>query len=143
MLTQPTIDKLHSLRLHAMADALGEQRQDARITELSLEDRFGLLVDRLYQQNQDRAFINRLRYAGLSPGGPCIDSIDYRHPRGLNRSPFEVLTTPRMDHPWAQRADNRSHRLGQEPPGCRHRSLGLSPQLSGHLPALPPSFFAR
>ena len=94
MLTQPTIDKLHTMRLYAMADALVEQRQSAQITDLSFEDRFGLLVERQYQQKQNRAFSNRLRYAGLSPSGPCIEDIDYRHPRNLTRSQLEVLIAP-------------------------------------------------
>lgn len=94
MLTQPTIDKLHAMRLYAMADALVEQRHNAQITELSFEDRLGLLVERQYQQKQDRAFSNRLRYAGLSPSGPCIEDIDYRHPRQLTRSQLEVLIAP-------------------------------------------------
>jgi DNA replication protein DnaC len=94
MLNQPTIDKLHALRLNAMADALDEQRSDAHITDLSFEDRFGLLVERQYQQSQDRAFMTRLRYAGLSPNGPCVEDINYRHPRNLTRSKLEVLIAP-------------------------------------------------
>ena len=45
MLTHPTLDKLESLRLFGMANALQEQMQMQDIEELSFEERMGLLVD--------------------------------------------------------------------------------------------------
>ena len=45
MLTHPTLDKLHTLKLFGMYQALSEQFQMADITALSFEERFGLLVE--------------------------------------------------------------------------------------------------
>ena len=45
MLNQQTLEKLHALRLHGMAEAFRAQPEQAGITELSFEERFALLVD--------------------------------------------------------------------------------------------------
>ena len=45
MLNQQTLEKLHALRLHGMAEAFRAQSEQTRITELSFEERFALLVD--------------------------------------------------------------------------------------------------
>jgi len=45
MLTQPTIEKLHSMKLTAMARAFANQMQSPDMAQLSFEERFGLLVD--------------------------------------------------------------------------------------------------
>ena len=45
MLTENTITKLQEMRLSTMANAFKEQLSEPNISELSFEDRFGLLVD--------------------------------------------------------------------------------------------------
>ena len=45
MLNQPTLEKLHALRLHGMAEGFRAQSEQSGITELSFEERFALLVD--------------------------------------------------------------------------------------------------
>jgi hypothetical protein len=44
MLTSPTLDKLHTLKLPAMAAAWTEQQHHAETTGLGFDERFGLLV---------------------------------------------------------------------------------------------------
>ena len=46
MLTENTITKLQEMRLSTMAAAFKEQLSDPNISELSFEDRFGLIVDK-------------------------------------------------------------------------------------------------
>lgn len=43
MTTQSTIDKLIEMRLTSMSDAFLTQLQDARMRDISFEDRFGML----------------------------------------------------------------------------------------------------
>jgi hypothetical protein len=50
MLTQPTIEKLNSMKLTAMARAFGDQMQCPDMAQLSFEERFGLIVD--YQMTE-------------------------------------------------------------------------------------------
>ena len=78
MLTEPLMDKLNAMKLTGMAAALEEQRQNSSYTDLGFEDRFALLVERQFLHTQQRAFRNRLRYAGLPESGPCIEDINYR-----------------------------------------------------------------
>ena len=42
MTTQSTIDKLIEMRLTSMSDAFLSQLQDARMKDISFEDRFGM-----------------------------------------------------------------------------------------------------
>ena len=46
MLTENTITKLQEMRMSVMANAFREQLTDPNISNLSFEDRFGLLVDK-------------------------------------------------------------------------------------------------
>jgi hypothetical protein len=45
MLEQPMIEKLHSMRLQGMADALKAQEQDPGVRELSFAERLSLLAE--------------------------------------------------------------------------------------------------
>jgi DNA replication protein DnaC len=91
MLIQPTIEKLCAMRLRGMAEAFQQQQQDANIHGLSFEERFGLLIDRQWNWRQNRALDQRLRNGRLQ-GPACIEDIDYRSPRGLDRQLVRSLT---------------------------------------------------
>ena len=54
MLTHPTLDKLQTLRLTGMHQALVEQLQMPDIATLTFEARFGLLVDREGTERENR-----------------------------------------------------------------------------------------
>jgi hypothetical protein len=45
MLNQPTIEKLHTMKLHGMADAFRAQLETTESHQLGFEERFALLVD--------------------------------------------------------------------------------------------------
>jgi len=92
MLTQPTLDKLQTLRLHGMYHALVEQLHIPDIAALTFEERFGLLVDREITERESRRLTTRLRQAKLRQTA-CIEDIDYRHPRGLDKALMARLTT--------------------------------------------------
>ena len=79
MLPHPTIDKLHQLRCAGMAKALGEQLASPEVEALVFEERLGLLVDRELTERSSRQLTNRLRRAA------CIEDIDFRQPRGLDK----------------------------------------------------------
>ena len=92
MLTHPTLDKLQTLKLSGMYQALVEQLQMSDITALSFEERFGLLVDRELTERDNRRLTTRLRQAKLRQTA-CIEDIDYRHPRGLDKAVMTRLAT--------------------------------------------------
>jgi DNA replication protein DnaC len=91
MLNQPTFDKLCAMRMRGMAEALQQQMQEPDIHQLSFEERFGLLIDRQWDWRQNRALERRLRNARLQ-GTACVEDIDYRTPRGLDRAMVRSLT---------------------------------------------------
>ena len=84
MLTHPTVDKLLQLRCTGMAKALAEQLDAPEVEALSFEERLGLLVDRELTERHSRQLTNRLRRATLKHQA-CIEDIDFRHRRGLDR----------------------------------------------------------
>ncbi|MCC7390192.1 MAG: IS21-like element helper ATPase IstB [Phycisphaerales bacterium] len=85
MLTGPTFDKLITLNLGGMARALAEQRESPAYTELPFEDRLGLLVDREATERENRRLERYLRAAKLRVAA-SVEDIDFRAPRGLDRS---------------------------------------------------------
>jgi DNA replication protein DnaC len=85
MLNHPTLDKLQALKFTGMAKALSEQRALPEIEKLTFEERLGLLVDREITERDDRRLKTRLRKARLKQQA-CVEDIDYRHARGLERS---------------------------------------------------------
>jgi DNA replication protein DnaC len=91
MLTQPTIEKLIALRLRGMLEAFREQQESPDAQQLSFEERLGLLIDRQWNWRQNRALERRLRNGRLQ-GPACIEDIDYRTPRGLDRPLLRSLT---------------------------------------------------
>ena len=92
MLTHPTLDKLESLRLHGMVQALKQQWQQPEINELSFEQRLGLLVDRETDLRQTRQMQARLRKAKLRQNA-VVEDVDFKQPRGLDRSQVLQLAT--------------------------------------------------
>ena len=91
MLNHPTLEKLQVLKLTGMLKALEEQMQMGEAAELSFEERLGLLVDREMTERENRRLINRLRKAKLRQTA-TIEDIDWRAPRGLDRSVVMTLT---------------------------------------------------
>jgi IstB-like ATP binding protein len=85
MLNHPTFDKLLALRLTGMAKALSEQMELPESQALSFDERLGLLVDREMTVRSDRRLTTRLRQAKLRLSA-SLEDIDYRHPRGLEKS---------------------------------------------------------
>ena len=99
MLNQQTIDKLYSMRMRRMADAFTQQQEDPQSTQLSFEERFALLVDRQWNWRQNRALERRLRDGRLQ-GPACIEDIDFRAVRGLDKQVIRPLI---QDSDWVRR----------------------------------------
>jgi DNA replication protein DnaC len=101
MLIHPTLEKLESLRLTGMLTALQEQMRMDDINDLSFEERLGLLVDREAVCRESRRLKTRLRKAKLRHDA-AVEDIDFRHPRGLDKSLVLRLT----DCNWLKNHEN-------------------------------------
>src|SRR3974377_35277 len=99
MLNQQTIEKLYTMRMRGMADALTQQQEDPQTTQLSFEERFALLVDRQWNWRQNRALQRRLRDGRLQ-GPACMEEIDFRAARGLEK---QVVRSLMNDSDWVRR----------------------------------------
>jgi DNA replication protein DnaC len=98
MLTQPTVEKLYALRLNGMADAFRAQQQDPNVGQLSFDERLALLVDQQWNWKQNRALARRLANARLK-NAACVEDIDFRQARGLDRSLIRSLAA---DSHWVR-----------------------------------------
>ena len=92
MFEHPTLDKLAALKFKGMLEALQEQMQMNEYGELSFEERLGMLVDREVLVRQNRLLAIRMSKAALRQQA-AIEDIDFRHPRGLDRSVVLSLAT--------------------------------------------------
>lgn len=101
MLTEQTLEKLYSMRLNGMADAFKEQLQQPNLADLSFEERFALLVDHLWTWKEDRRMKRLLNNAKLKINA-CIEDIDFKSPRGIDKS--VVLSLSSCD--WIKSAQN-------------------------------------
>ncbi len=90
MLKHPTLDKLHALKLAGMAAALADQSTIPDITDLSFEERLGLLVDREMTERDNRRMTSRLRRAKLRHTA-ILEDLDYRNSRGLDKGLVQSL----------------------------------------------------
>jgi DNA replication protein DnaC len=93
MLTEPTMEKLHRLRLRAMAAAWATQQQDPKMNEIDFDERFGMLVDAEHLERDNKRFSRALRESKLSITNACIEDIDYAPKREMDRALVRQLGT--------------------------------------------------
>lgn len=101
MLIHPTLEKLEGLRLTGMLKALKEQMGMEDISTMTFEERLGLLVDREAAERETRRLTVRLKNVKLRQHA-CLENIDFRHPRGLDRSLIARLA----DCQWIKQHQN-------------------------------------
>ena len=107
MLTHPTPEQLHQLKLDGMAFAGRSFRWKARwsaspfaemnkqddIADMSHAEWLGLLVEREIASRNTRRFQTRMRSAKLRHIGAAVEDVDFRTPRKLDRTQFQQLVT--------------------------------------------------
>ena len=101
MLNEQTIEKLYHMKLNGMAEAFKEQTLQPDLAELSFEERFAFLVDRQWTWKEERRMKRLLSQAKLKINA-CIEDVDFRTPRGLQKS--VILQLASCD--WVKNAHN-------------------------------------
>ena len=101
MLDQATLQTLRGFKLFGMAEALEQQFKESDVQSLSFEERMGLLIDRESTSRDNRRLARLLRLAKLREQA-YVEDIDYRHPRGLQKSLMTSLATSG----WVRKAQN-------------------------------------
>lgn len=92
MFINPILNKIQQLRLYAMAKAFKEQLEQPEITQLSFEERLGLLIDIELTAKENRRLQVRLRSAKLQESA-CFEDIDYLTSRNLDKSLLATLSS--------------------------------------------------
>ena len=85
MLLHPTLEKLTTMRFSGMAAALEDQMKMGDLQDIGFEERLGLLLDHEQSVRDTRRLKTRLSKAKLRQNA-SIEDIDFRHPRGLDKS---------------------------------------------------------
>ena len=102
MLMQHTVTQLRGLKLDGMARPFEEQALQPALASLSFEDRFTLLVDRESAWRDSRRLQRLLQQARLKQKNACLEDIDYRSARNLDKRLIATLST--CD--WVRNAHN-------------------------------------
>lgn len=96
MIRQATIDKLHDLRLSAMAEAFECQYNDSKTYEgLSFEDRVGMLVDKEWDKRKSSKLQKLIRDAAFRYPNACMEDIEYHADRKLDKTQMMNFATCR------------------------------------------------
>ena len=90
MLTHPTLDQLQALGLHGMAKAFTDMEAQGEGKALAHGEWLALLLEREVSMRHDKRLAARLRYAKLRQQA-CVEDVDYKASRGLDRSQFRKL----------------------------------------------------
>jgi DNA replication protein DnaC len=98
---EPTLEKLYDMKLHGMAQAFKEQLHHPSLNDLSFDERFSLLVDQQWTWQEERKMKRLLQNARLKLNA-CIEDIDFKTPRGIDKS--VLLRLANCD--WIRNAQN-------------------------------------
>lgn len=91
MLNQQTLEKLQILKLLGMREGFEQQLAQPATHELAFEERLALLLDREILARDNRRLSRLLKAARLRIASACLEDIDYRHARGLQRAQMAQL----------------------------------------------------
>jgi len=92
MVNEATISRLYEMKLSAMAASYRQQTGDGGINRLSFDERFGLLVDTEWTVRKNNRLKRLIRSAGFPISGACIEDIEYRVDRKLDREQIIQLS---------------------------------------------------
>ena len=91
MLHQHTLDQLRGLRLDGMIAALNDSATQAAAEGLPFEQRLALLVQRELDWRDSKRVARLLKSAKLKVSSACVEDIDWRASRALDRHLITAL----------------------------------------------------
>ena len=92
MLNQMTMEKLSSMKLRGMSVAFNEQASNPAVSNLSFEERFGLIVDAEWIKRKNNHLTRLLKKATFKLSGACVEDIEYHSDRKLDKGKISELS---------------------------------------------------
>lgn len=102
MLTAPTLEQLHGLKLGTMAAAWTEHQGQPDLIALAFDERFALLVEAEWRARENKRLTRALQDAKLKLPQACIEAVDYPARRELDKALVRQLATCR----WVEEHQN-------------------------------------
>lgn len=102
MSNEHTLDQLRALRLDGMVHAIEEQATSTAAAALGFDERLSMLVQREVAWRDARRVERLLKAAKLKVSMACVEDINYRSSRALDRS----LVTTLAGGDWIRNAQN-------------------------------------
>jgi len=91
-MSKQVMDQLAGMRMHGLARALAEQiERPDDFDALGFEERIAMMVEREWTERESRSLTRRLALARLRDKAACVEEIDYRNRRGLDRAAIQRL----------------------------------------------------
>ncbi|MCL4748187.1 MAG: IS21-like element helper ATPase IstB [Burkholderiaceae bacterium] len=91
MLNEHTLDQLRGLRLEGMVHALQDQATTSSAATLAFDERLAMLVQREIDWRDGKRLARLLKAARLKVSSACVEDIDWRASRGLERALITAL----------------------------------------------------
>jgi DNA replication protein DnaC len=86
MINSTTVNKLHDMRLSAMADAFEYQISDEKYRDLSFEERVGIIVDLEWARRKSNKLLLLIKRAEFRYPHASIEDIEYHTDRKLDQT---------------------------------------------------------
>lgn len=86
MINATTINKLHEMRLSAMAEAFQNQLKEAKYQDLSFEERVGIMVDLEWAKRRSNKLMRLIQKAEFRYPQASIEDIEYHADRKLDKA---------------------------------------------------------
>ena len=93
MLANDTVSKLREMRLSVLAKTFQQQLEIEGRTDLSFEERFGLMVDAEWISRKNNSRKELIRKANYAIPHACLEDVEYRTDRQLNKALINRLET--------------------------------------------------
>ncbi len=90
MLNEATLDKMQAMKMTDMAESFRQQLRSSDYSELSFEERVGLMIDCEWTAREQRKLTRRLRAAKLRYPA-SLEDVDFQAPRKLKRQQVLAL----------------------------------------------------
>jgi DNA replication protein DnaC len=95
MLREPTIEKLHAMRLRVMASTWLDQDRSPDTIALPFDERLAMLVDAEMLARENARLVKNLKDAKLRIADACMEGIDFPRSREVDKAVVRTLETCR------------------------------------------------